>query len=150
MNKLVLAALIAFAILASVAGSACAARWRTSITARTAPDFTLQAAQAAATSRPSTSRRRLRRARSCCTSFRSRSRRAAPSEAHLFSEHVADFAKLGAQVIGVSGDDIETQKKFSTQECRSAFLVASDPGAQGREGVRRRADVRRSRTARPT
>jgi len=31
-------------------------------------------------------------------------------------------------LIGVSGDDIETQKKFSTQECRSAFLVASDPG----------------------
>lgn len=49
-------------------------------------------------------------------------------EAHLFSEHVADYAKYGAQVIGVSGDDIETQKKFSTQECRSAFLVASDPG----------------------
>jgi peroxiredoxin len=50
------------------------------------------------------------------------------TEAHLFSEHIADFAKLGATVIGVSGDDIETQKKFSTQECRSAFLVASDPG----------------------
>ena len=50
------------------------------------------------------------------------------TEAHLFSEHIADFAKLGAMVIGVSGDDIETQKKFSTQECRSAFLVASDPG----------------------
>ena len=50
------------------------------------------------------------------------------TEAHLFSEHVADYKKFGAQVIGVSGDDIETQKKFSTQECRSAFLVASDPG----------------------
>ena len=50
------------------------------------------------------------------------------TEAHLFSEHVADYAKYGAQVIGVSGDDIATQKKFSTQECRSAFLVASDPG----------------------
>jgi peroxiredoxin Q/BCP len=49
-------------------------------------------------------------------------------EAHLFSEHVADFKKLGATVIGVSGDDIETQKKFSTEECRSAFMVASDPG----------------------
>jgi len=49
-------------------------------------------------------------------------------EAHLFSEHVADYRKLGATVIGVSGDDIETQKKFSTEECRSAFLVASDPG----------------------
>jgi peroxiredoxin len=49
-------------------------------------------------------------------------------EAHLFSEHIGDFKKLGATVIGVSGDDIETQKKFSTMECRSAFLVASDPG----------------------
>ena len=50
------------------------------------------------------------------------------TEAHLFSEHIADYTKLGAQVIGVSGDDLETQKKFSTQECRSAFRVASDPG----------------------
>jgi peroxiredoxin len=49
-------------------------------------------------------------------------------EAHLFSEHIADYQKLGATVIGVSGDDIETQKRFSTQECRSSFLVASDPG----------------------
>jgi peroxiredoxin len=49
-------------------------------------------------------------------------------EAHLFSEHIAEFTKLGATVIGVSGDDIETQKKFSTEECRSAFMVASDPG----------------------
>ena len=50
------------------------------------------------------------------------------TEAHLFSEHVGDYKKLGATVIGVSGDDIETQKKFSTEECRSAFMVASDPG----------------------
>lgn len=50
------------------------------------------------------------------------------TEAHLFSEHIADYRALGATVIGVSGDDIATQKKFSTQECRSAFLVASDPG----------------------
>jgi peroxiredoxin len=51
-------------------------------------------------------------------------------EAHMFSEHIADFKKLGATVIGVSGDDIATQQKFSTQECRSAFLVASDPGLE--------------------
>jgi peroxiredoxin Q/BCP len=49
-------------------------------------------------------------------------------EAHAFSDHIADFRKYGATVIGVSGDDIETQKRFSTQECRSNFLVASDPG----------------------
>ena len=50
------------------------------------------------------------------------------TEAHLFSEHIADYKKLGATVIGVSGDDIDTQKKFSQEECRSSFLVASDPG----------------------
>ncbi len=49
-------------------------------------------------------------------------------EAHAFSDHIAEFKKLGATVIGVSADDIETQKKFSTQECRSNFAVASDPG----------------------
>jgi len=49
-------------------------------------------------------------------------------EAYLFAERVAEFEHLDATVIGVSGDDIETQKRFSTQECQSAFLVASDPG----------------------
>jgi peroxiredoxin len=49
-------------------------------------------------------------------------------EAHEFSEATAEYAALNATVIGVSSDDIETQKKFSTLECRSAFLVASDPG----------------------
>ena len=48
-------------------------------------------------------------------------------EAHAFSDRIADFRKLGATVIGVSADTIETQKKFSIQECRSNFLVASDP-----------------------
>jgi peroxiredoxin Q/BCP len=50
------------------------------------------------------------------------------AEAHDFADHIADYKALGATVVGVSGDSIETQKKFSTQECRSKFLVASDPG----------------------
>jgi peroxiredoxin (alkyl hydroperoxide reductase subunit C) len=49
-------------------------------------------------------------------------------EAHQFSEAIPEYQKLKATVIGVSSDDIETQKKFSTEECRAAFLVASDPG----------------------
>lgn len=49
-------------------------------------------------------------------------------EAHLFAEASDKFAALGAQVIGVSGDDIDTLKKFSVAECRSKFPVASDPG----------------------
>lgn len=50
------------------------------------------------------------------------------AEAHDFAAHIAAFKQLGATVVGVSGDDIATQVKFSTLECRSAFRVASDPG----------------------
>ncbi len=50
------------------------------------------------------------------------------AEAHDFADHAADFTALGATVVGISGDTIETQTKFSTQECRSKFLVAADPG----------------------
>jgi thioredoxin-dependent peroxiredoxin len=50
------------------------------------------------------------------------------AEAHDFADHIAAYKALGATVVGVSGDSIETQVKFSTQECRSKFLVAADPG----------------------
>ena len=46
-------------------------------------------------------------------------------EAHAFSEAVPEFKKSGARVIGMSADNVETLKKFSTEECRSAFPVAS-------------------------
>ena len=46
-------------------------------------------------------------------------------EAHAFSEAAAEFKKAGAQVIGMSADNVETLKKFSVEECRSAFPVAS-------------------------
>jgi len=47
-------------------------------------------------------------------------------EAHNFAEATEDFAKLGATVIGVSADGIETLNEFSVSECRSKFAVASD------------------------
>jgi peroxiredoxin len=50
------------------------------------------------------------------------------AEAHDFADHIPQYQALGATVVGISGDSIDTQKKFSTQECRSKFLVASDPG----------------------
>jgi peroxiredoxin len=46
-------------------------------------------------------------------------------EAHAFSEAVPEFKKAGARVIGMSADNVDTLKKFSTEECRSAFPVAS-------------------------
>jgi peroxiredoxin len=46
-------------------------------------------------------------------------------EAHAFSEATDDFRKAGAQVIGMSGDDLPTLKRFSVEECRNAFPVAT-------------------------
>jgi len=46
-------------------------------------------------------------------------------EAHAFSEATADFKKAGAQVIGMSADDLPTLQKFSVEECRNAFPVAT-------------------------
>jgi peroxiredoxin Q/BCP len=46
-------------------------------------------------------------------------------EAHAFSEAAAQFRKAGAQVIGMSADDLPTLKQFSVKECRSAFPVAT-------------------------
>jgi thioredoxin-dependent peroxiredoxin len=48
-------------------------------------------------------------------------------EAHEFAEATDKFKALGATVIGVSHDDIETLNKFSVSECRSKFAVAADP-----------------------
>ena len=47
-------------------------------------------------------------------------------EAHNFADAMPDFEKLGATVIGVSHDSIETLDKFSLTECRSKFPVAAD------------------------
>jgi len=47
-------------------------------------------------------------------------------EAHDFAAHIDDYKKLGATVIGVSGDGIEKLQKFSVSECRNKFPVASD------------------------
>jgi peroxiredoxin Q/BCP len=51
-------------------------------------------------------------------------------EAHQFAEASERFAALGATVIGVSNDDIETLKRFSVEACRNKFAVASDADAK--------------------
>lgn len=45
-------------------------------------------------------------------------------ESNAFANAMGDFNKAGAQVIGLSADDIPTLKRFSTEECRDAFPVA--------------------------
>jgi peroxiredoxin len=47
-------------------------------------------------------------------------------EAHDFAEALGHYSELGASVVGVSGDGIETLDKFSVSECNSKFPVVSD------------------------
>jgi peroxiredoxin len=47
-------------------------------------------------------------------------------EAHDFATTMPHYRALGAQVIGVSHDDIATLDKFSVSECQSKFPVAAD------------------------
>ncbi len=46
-------------------------------------------------------------------------------EAKAFADAMPEFRKAGARVIGMSADDLDTLKRFSTEACRSAFPVAS-------------------------
>ncbi len=49
-------------------------------------------------------------------------------EAHEFAQATPAFEKLGATVIGVSRDPIDTLNRFSVSECRNKFAVASADG----------------------
>lgn len=46
-------------------------------------------------------------------------------ESRAFAEAMPQFRAVGARVIGLSGDDVDTLSRFSTQECRSAFPMGS-------------------------
>ena len=50
-------------------------------------------------------------------------------EARAFSEASPQFRKAGARVIGMSADDLPTLKRFSVEECRNAFPVATATAA---------------------
>jgi peroxiredoxin len=46
-------------------------------------------------------------------------------EAKAFADAMPAFRKAGARVVGMSADDLETLKRFSTEACRNAFPVAT-------------------------
>lgn len=46
-------------------------------------------------------------------------------EAHEFAEATPEFAKHGATVIGMSADTIDKLQRFSVEECRNKFAVAT-------------------------
>ena len=50
-------------------------------------------------------------------------------EAHEFADAAADYAALGATLIGVTAGNIDRVTEFSTTECRKKFPVAADPNA---------------------
>jgi peroxiredoxin Q/BCP len=49
-------------------------------------------------------------------------------EAHMFAEAMDDFKALGASVIGISKDNIETLNRFSVEACQNKFPVGADDG----------------------
>ena len=51
-------------------------------------------------------------------------------EAHEFADAIDEYHALGATVIGVSHDPLDTLQKFSVSECRSKFAVAADTNQQ--------------------
>ena len=51
-------------------------------------------------------------------------------EANLFAQASERFESLGATVIGVSNDDIDTLKRFSVEACRNKFAVGADKDAR--------------------
>jgi len=46
-------------------------------------------------------------------------------EAKAFADAMPEFRKAGARVVGLSADNLDTLKKFSTEACRSKFPVAT-------------------------
>ena len=46
-------------------------------------------------------------------------------EAKAFADAMPEFRKAGARVVGMSADNLDTLKKFSTEACRNQFPVAT-------------------------
>jgi peroxiredoxin len=46
-------------------------------------------------------------------------------EAKAFADAMPEFRKAGARVVGMSADNLDTLKRFSTEACRSVFPVAT-------------------------
>lgn len=113
----------AFAIAATMLLTAAPAEAALPVGAR-APDFTTQASLAGEPFRFTLSQA-LRRGPVVLYFFPAAFTAGCTIEANQFAEATDDFRAAGATVIGVSADDIETLNRFSVQECRNKFAVAS-------------------------
>lgn len=113
-------------VAASTAGLAPAARAALDVGEK-APDFTTQAALAGKVYQFSL-RQSLAKGPVVLYFFPAAFSVGCSIEAHEFAEATPKFEALGASVVGVSTDDIETLGKFSVQACQNKFSVASDAG----------------------
>lgn len=53
------------------------------------------------------------------------------AETKTFTEKYDEFRKMGAEIIGVSSDTVESHESFAS-ECKAPFLLLSDQGAKVR------------------
>ena len=117
----------AFAALAAVAGFAASPAWAALEVGDKAPDFSVPAALAGKEYKFSLAES-LAKGPVVLYFFPAAFSAGCSAEAHEFAESITKFEALGATVVGISTDDIETQVKFSTQACQGKFAVASDSG----------------------
>lgn len=90
-----------------------------------APDFTAAAAQAGTVFQYSLGEA-LKRGPVVLYFFPAAYSEGCSVEAREFAEAMPQFEALGATVVGVSADDIDTLAKFSVHACQGRFPVASD------------------------
>ena len=124
-SKYALLPAMAALLLAGVSNSALAAL----AVGATAPDFTTEAARAGAAFRFSMAET-LKKGPVVLYFYPKAFTSGCTIEAHNFAEATPTFNALGATVVGISNDDIETLKKFSVEACRDKFAVAADKGAR--------------------
>ncbi len=94
-----------------------------------APDFTTEAALAGVASRFSLAEA-LKKGPVVLYFYPKAFTQGCTVEAHEFAEATPKFNALGATVVGISNDNIDTLKKFSVEECRNKFAVLADSGAR--------------------
>lgn len=117
MNRMILAALSAFALLAPAAAHAELAP------GAVAPDFTTPGALKG---RPFSFHLKaaLKKGPVVLYFYPKAFTQGCTLEAHAFAEASGQFAKAGASVVGMSNDNVATLQKFSTEACRDKFAVA--------------------------
>lgn len=118
-RRSVLAASLASATLVPVGARAALA------VGESAPDFTTTAALAGQTFSFSL-RQALRQGPVVLYFFPAAFSEGCSLEARAFAAAIDQFSALGASVIGMSGDDLETLRRFSVKVCNGRFAVASD------------------------